>query len=297
MPTSVWIPITLVAAFLQNVRSYLQQRLTKDLSINAAAYVRFFYALPWAWVYVAFLDVELQRGLAEASFWGYCLTGGVSQILATSCLIASFAGGNFAVGTGLSKTEAAQAALFGLLLLGDTVSWTVCLGIAISFVGVLQLSGRVDIARLRGASLWYGLAAGAGFAVSAVSFRGASLVVMQTGSDTSVLQSAGLTLALTLSLQTLLLGLYLYLREPGSLTRVIRSWRPAVWIGATGMLASAGWFTAMTLVNAALVRALGQVELLFTLATSMWLLREKVSAREVSGVVFVVGGLLLLLSA
>ena len=35
---------------------------------------------------------------------------------------------------------------------------------------------------------------------------------------------------------------------------------PALGIGACGMLASVGWFTAMTLQNASYVRAVGQVE-------------------------------------
>ena len=43
---SLWLGITLVAAFLQNVRSLLQKRLTGRLSVNGAAYVRFIYAVP-----------------------------------------------------------------------------------------------------------------------------------------------------------------------------------------------------------------------------------------------------------
>jgi len=41
----LWIPLTLAAAFLQNLRSLLQKRLTGALSVNGAAYVRFCYAL------------------------------------------------------------------------------------------------------------------------------------------------------------------------------------------------------------------------------------------------------------
>jgi hypothetical protein len=90
------------------------------------------------------------------------------------------------------------------------------------------------------------------------------------------------------------MGAYLSLREPGELGRVLQSWREAVWVGLLGMVASAGWFTAMTLQNAGLVRALGQVELLFTFAPSLWLFRERVSAREVADALLIVLGLAVL---
>ena len=47
------------------------------------------------------------------------------------------------------------------------------------------------------------------------------------------------------------------------------------------MAASACWFTAMAMHNAAVVRAVGQIELPFTLVTSVWLLNERISRREV----------------
>ena len=48
------------------------------------------------------------------------------------------------------------------------------------------------------------------------------------------------------------------------------------------MIASAGWFTAMTIQNAAYVRALGQIELVFTFAASIFLFHERPNRIEVS---------------
>src|SRR3546814_20739121 len=59
------------------------------------------------------------------------------------------------------------------------------------------------------------------------------------------------------------MAVYMRIREPGQLTSVLRSWRVSVWVGVSGMAASAGWFTAMTIENAAYVRAVGQIELVF----------------------------------
>lgn len=288
----LWLGITLVAAFLQNVRSLLQKRLTGELSVNGAAYVRFLYALPFAWAYALWLWQGQFAGF-NAQFWLYVLTGAVAQIVATACLLQSFTTGNFAVGTAYSKTEAAQAALFGLVILGDAVNAWVIAGIGVSLAGVVLLSGQVRFTDLfkPNRAMWLGMAAGAGFAVSAIGFRGASLALAQG----DFLQRAGLTLVAAVSLQTLIMSSYLYFREPGQVQKALAAWRVALWVGVIGMVASAGWFTAMTLKNAAVVRAVGQVELLFTLITSVWLLGERLHRREVLGMILVVGGIWLLI--
>lgn len=287
----LWLGITLVAAFFQNVRSLLQKRLTGELSVNGAAYVRFLYAVPFAWVYVFWLWEGAPGGF-NLTFFLWVLIGAVAQIVATACLLASFTTGNFAVGTAYSKTEAAQAALFGLLVLGDGLSVWVLSGIAVSLVGVVLLSGNVHMRDLirPNRAMWLGLAAGTGFALSAVGFRGASLAL--DGGD--FLHRASLTVMVSVTLQTLIMGAYLLLREPGQMQKALASWRVAVWVGAIGMLASTGWFSAMTLASAAVVRAVGQVELLFTVMTSVWLLKERLQLREFVGMVLLVGGILLL---
>jgi len=289
----LWIPITVAAAFLQNVRSLLQKRLTGELSVNGASYVRFCYALPFAWAYVGLLAGTDSLPRPNAEFFTYCLAGGVGQIVGTACLIASFTRRNFAVGTAFSKTEVAQTALVGLVILGDEVSLAVMLGIVVSLVGVVLLAARISVSEVRriDKSMTLGLFAGAGFALAAVSFRGAALSLPEG----DFLVRAALTLAVTVSLQTLIMGAYLIAREPGELARVALAWRAALWVGLFGMVASAGWFSAMTLKNAAVVRALGQVELVFTFTTSVWFFKEVVGRREVIGVLLIVLGIYLLL--
>ena len=167
--------------------------------------------------------------------------------------------------------------MFGLLVLGDAIDVWVVSGIGVSLVGVFMLSGHYRSGELFRPNrvMLMGLISGAGFAVSAVCFRGASL-----GLDSgSVVERASLTVVTTVTLQTLIMGCYLRLREPGQLKSVAASWRAAVWIGAIGAVASAGWFTAMTLHNAAVVRAVGQVELLFAALTSVLFFGEHLRTR------------------
>ncbi|MEJ2087037.1 MAG: EamA family transporter [Gammaproteobacteria bacterium] len=289
----LWIPVTILAAFLQNLRSMLQKQATGNLSVNGASYTRFCFALPFVWLYLGWLG---SRGSLAAVHWpfaGYCLVGGVAQILGTASLLASFTHDNFSVGTAYSKTEVAQTALFGLILLGETLSATALAGVAVSFLGVVALSSRGRLGSLlRGnRALALGLLSGAGFAVAAVSYRAAALSLPEG----DFLVRAGTTLAATVTLQTVIMGSYLVAREPGELTKVLRSWRTSVWVGLLGGAASACWFTAMTLVNAGLVRALGQVELLFTFVAAVWFFRERVTVREIIGAVLIVLGIWLLL--
>jgi len=288
----LWLVITIAAAFAQNVRSLLQRRLIGDLSVNGAAYLRFLYAVPFAWVFAFWLWEGAPEGFTR-EFFAYVLVAAVAQIVATACLLASFGTGNFAVGTAFSKTEAAQAAIFGLLVLGDGLSVWVFFAIVVSLMGVVLLSGQLHWREILqpNRAMWLGLAAGAGFALSAVGFRGASLAL----AEGDFFHRAVLTVMVSVSLQTLLMGVYLILREPGQLRLALGSWRVAIWIGCIGMLASTAWFSAMTLTTAAVVRAVGQIELVFTVITSVWLLGERLRTKEVVGMVLVVFGIGLLL--
>ena len=300
-----WIPLTLFAAFAQNLRSLLQKQLTGRLSVTGAMATRFLYAVPFALLYLSVLSHVLQAPLpqAHAAFVGWCLLGGVAQILGTQFLVATFEHRNFAVGTAYSKTETVQAAIFGAVLLGEGIDVPTGIAIGVSLCGVLLFStARAplrpgEVARSLATGLFSavgarGIASGAGFAVSAVSYRAASTSLV----GHEPLMQAAYTLACVTLLQSLLLLVYLRAREPATLGAVRAAWRHAVWVGIAGMLASAGWFTAMTLGPVADVRTLGQVELLFTFLTAVFWFRERVRTNEVIGVLLLVAGIVVLLA-
>ena len=108
---------------------------------------------------------------------------------------------------------------------------------------------------------------------------------------------AGFTLACVIVLQTVVLSVYLAVREPGQLMATVRAWRAALWVGLSGMAASAGWFTAMTIEPVAHVRALGQIELVFTFIAAHFFFKERSTRLEIGGILLVVGGILILLLA
>ncbi len=286
-----WIILSIAAAAFQTLRFMLQKHLSMGaLSAGGATLSRFLYSVPFivalTLVYLAVNGAAVAR--RAPIFWGYAVVGGLSQILATWCVVALFAERNFAVGITLKKTEVVQTALVGLLILGDRVSAVGMGAILLGLVGVLILSETPGLKgrgwrSLGSRAVGLGLASGAFFAVSAVGYRGATLAI---GSDDPLLR-AGLTLAVVTVMQTAALSLWLMWREPGQVARVIAARRTAIWMGLTGMAGSLCWFTAFTLENAAMVFAVGQVEVIFSLFASVWFFGERVSAREGLGIALI----------
>ncbi len=294
----LWVSITIAAAFFQNLRSALQRHLTGRLSTEGSTSVRFIFSVPFVVFYVILLiDVGgLSLPGPNPVFLAYGFVGGTTQILATVCLIRSFSLGTFAVGTALSKTETVQAAMFGAVLLGETVSRAGLVGIVVCLIGVLLLAAPNRTVTGAGNGLLsrgslFGLASGSLFAVAAVSYRGAALAL----ADTHFAMQAAYTQLWVTLFQAAVMVVYLLLREPGQLTRIAGAWRVSLLVGASGMLASAGWFTAMALQQAAYVRAVGQIELVFTFVVSWVWFRERMRAKHGIGVVLIVAGIVLLL--
>jgi drug/metabolite transporter (DMT)-like permease len=138
-----------------------------------------------------------------------------------------------------------------------------------------------------------GLAAGAMFALSAVGYRGAILSLGLPG----YVIAAIFTLAVGLLIQSVLLSLYLVLRSPEVLLAIVRAWRPSLFAGFMGALASQFWFLAFALASAASVRTLALIEVLFAQAISRLMFRQAVSSREMTGIVLIVAGVALLMWA
>ena len=296
----LWVPITIAAAFCQNARSALQKHLTGRLTTLGAAYVRFLYAWPFAVIYVVALEGWGGMALPEPNrlFLVYAVLGGVAQIIFTGLLIRLFSFRNFAVGTTYSKTEVVLVAVLGFLILGDGITLAAAFAIAIAACGVIVLSaGQTKITAvalvtgLAEKATLIGLASGAFLGASVVFYRGAALALGHDG----VVMAAAYTLAVAVVIQTVIMGAYLAVKEPAPLRDVFVQWRWSLAVGIAGALASACWFTAFTMQNAAYVRALGQIELVFTFAASVFFFREKTNRIEVVGIALVVAGILVLI--
>lgn len=286
-----WIWISCAAALAQTIRFMLQKHMAgAGLSASGATFARFVYSAPLiAAGTLIYARVSGQvPDMPTGAFWGYAALGGFMQILATVAVVRLFAMRNFVVGVTLMKTEVLQAAVIGLVLLGDRLSAPVILAILIGMAGVLFMSegsatGLRRLTRGLDRTAMLGLASGAMFGVSAVCYRGATLSV-ESG-DAAL--RAGLTLACVTAMQTLAMVLWFGFRDRGQIGKVMRSWRKSGLIGLTSMLGSYGWFTAFSLQQAALVKAVAQVELVFSIIASVVFLGERITPREWAGMALI----------
>ncbi|MCB1390137.1 MAG: DMT family transporter [Rhodobacteraceae bacterium] len=281
-----WVLVTLAAAGVQTLRFTLQKRLKGlGLSTGGATFSRFLFAAPLALAGLGLMLAVEQASLPPLSvrFWVFACLGGLGQIVATFCTVALFSERSFAVGIAFTKTETVQVAVFSALLLGEGVSAAGLAAILVGAVGVVLLS-RPPQGWRRGGVLnratVLGILAGGLFGLSAIGYRGATLQI----DHPDALFRATAALAMATSFQASAMALWLRWREPGEITRVLGTWRATSLVGVTGVLGSLGWFTAFAMQNAAYVRSLGQVELIYSILVSALVFRERPGHTELVGI-------------
>jgi drug/metabolite transporter (DMT)-like permease len=235
----LWIPITLAAAFLQNLRSAAQKHLKGVMGTTGATFVRFGFGFPFALAFVGLLHVGFGHPLPapNANFYVWAVVGGLAQIAATFLLVYLFSFRNFAVGTAYSRTEPAQAALFGLLFLGARVTPGALAAIAISVFGVMLISvahtaitARTLVTSVFTRNALIGLASGTGFGIAAVAYRASSLSL----GGPNFLMQAAYTLAVVILFQTVVMLGWMAWLDRREFARIARAWKPSLFVGLVG---------------------------------------------------------------
>ncbi len=290
MASWAWIPIVVGAAFMQTIRNAAQRSLVTELGTLAATLVRFLYGLPFA---LAWLLLVLGFSGAGAPHWpdfssaylAWLAGGAVSQLAATALLLLAMKQRNFIVGVTFSKTEVLQVGVFGVVALQELPTVGAAIAMVVATLGVVLLSlprePGTALANWRGNAAWFGLASGACFALASVSYRGAAL--QWPGAPAWLVGALGV-----------LLGGWLWLRQPGTMAAIGRAWRLSTVAGSMGAMASIGWMTATALRPAVDVRTLGLVEVLFSYLVSRRLFREQISRKELAGLLLVGAGVLVI---
>lgn len=289
----LWAVFTVIAAFFQTLRNATQRELTRDLGTVGATHVRFLFGFPFALIFL--LGLVLGTGVPLPrpgwAFWPWVIDGAFAQVAATALMLVAMGERSFVVTIAYLKTEPIQVAIFGLIFLGDRVSLPMTISILVATAGVLIMStkpGRM-IGGIRPTLI--GLASGGMFALSAVGFRGAILDLRLP----NFVMAATFTLVIGLLMQAVTLSLYLLLRAPAVLASIARAWKPSLFAGFMGALASQFWFLAFALATAASVRTLALVEVLFAQLVARFAFGQKTTAREAVGMVLVVAGVVLLI--
>lgn len=306
-----WIFFTVFAAFMQTIRTAGQKKLGVAFSPMGNTAVRYLFSLPWAllYVYLLWLSQDIfqisatNQSVASSNFsqieWNrpffiYGLIASICQIIATAMLVVLLNTRNFAAGTLFSKSEVMLTAIIGALFFAETLSikgWT---GIVLCTIGLLVLgfvkTNSISLGNTFSQSSLLGFGSGLGFALTALYIREAT----HTLAVSPYLASA-LCLVYMVSLQSILMIIYLVVYEPKQFTEMKRQWGKACFIGVTSILGSIGWFTAVSLVQASSVRAVGQIELLFAIIITRVFFKESPSRQEWLGIFITVLGIALVI--
>ena len=298
----LWIWVTIGAAISQTVRSAYQKKLKTPIGDLGASYVRFSYAVPfaviWMFAYSGWSGVPLPS--LNVPFLIWVTLAGVTQIIFTVLLVTMFSHRSFAAGAAFLKTEVIQAAIFEAIILGHLVNFQVGLAIVIGVAAVMLLSlakAKLTFANLRTALFTrqtaIGLASGAFLGFCTVAYRAAS----DSLDSDDLLTRASFTAAVSVIIQSVLMGVWMLRRAPDELKKTFIYWRDSSIVGLSGAISTACWFTAFSLYAVAPVRAVGQIELLFVLGISFFFFREKPTRTELMAIILLVVSIVMVLLA
>ena len=296
----LWVIATIFAAITQTIRSAIQRQMQPILGDDGASYIRFLYALPFALLMLYGYGVFAGVGLPDTNwqFWLWVNIAALTQILFTVLLIRMFSRRSFAAGTAFSKTEVLQAALLEIIILGVMVSLLTGFAIVLGVVAVILLSfaksaktPQAILASLVSRSSLIGLASGTFLGLCTVSYKVAA--VSLTGSDLfmRVLYTGGVATLI----QVAVMGVWMAFFTRQQFIASFVHWRGSIWAGFFGALSTVGWFTAFVLQSVAAVRAVGQIELLITLAISIFWFKEQSNRLEVFAIVMLTISIIMVL--
>jgi len=293
----LWAVFTVTAAGSQTARNAMQKELTATLGTVGATHVRFLFGFPFAVVFL--IAVSLATGTAPpvpgVGSLAWTAAGAGAQFVATALMLQAMESRSFVVAIAYTKTEPVLVLIFAVLFLADIPTVLTVAAVIVATGGVLLMSWPTSAAKRE--DLWrtsaLGIGSGAMFAISAVAYRGG----IQTNGAGNFIVAASTTLVVALALQTLAVSLILVLRRPETLRAIARMWRPSMTAGFMGALASQFWFLAFAIQNAASVRTLGLVEILFAQIVTRRLFKQDTSRIEMAGIALLVLGVILILRA
>lgn len=174
-----------------------------------------------------------------------------------------------------------MAGLFAAMFFQDYLSTFGWVAVGLGVAGIVLLS-KIDIKQLSTMpkqAFFYGIGSGVLFAITSLCLREASLIL-----NLSLLLSASITLVFMLILQSAICFSIIKKTQGEQLIK-IKSYQKTVWfVGITSALGSIGWFSAMSLQQVAIVKTLGQLEVVFMLLLSVFYFKEKISLQELCGI-------------
>lgn len=293
-----WIVVTILAAFFQNLRFTLQKNINRKVSTFSSSYVRFVFSLPFTIIlfFLYFQNLEIiEVSVNNLNFVIYVILGSISQIIFTFILLYLFQFSNFIIGTSLSKTEVIQIAILEFIILGDKLNALTLSGIFVSMLGVIIFSVKninLFFKNLFSKTTIIGILSGFFLGLSVVLYRGAALSLENLDLN---FEKALCTLFFGVTFQTLIMTIYILIFQRDQFKKLYENRYQCLAAGFSGFIATLSWFYAFTLIQSSFVRALGQIELVFSYFSSIIIFKEKIKLIEILGILIFVLGVTIML--
>ena len=296
----LWVVFTIAAAATQALRTAVQRRMTATLGNLGASYIRFSYAFPIAWLFCVLYGSYGGTAFPDlpAIFWFWINLAALTQVIFTILLVQLFSHRSFAAAVAFSKTEVLQSAIFEALILGVIVTVQTGVAIALGVFATVLLSfakANLAVANLR-ATLFsrqvaIGLAAGAFLGFCTVCY-GAALHSMVGG---DVIGNAMYAAAIGTTIQAVCFGIYIFIARREQFIASFVEWRQCGIAGVWAATTSVCWFAGFALYSVAPVRAVGQIELLFSVGFSVLYFKERVSRVELTAIALLATSIIMVL--
>jgi drug/metabolite transporter (DMT)-like permease len=297
LPAWLWAVFTVIASGAQTARNAMQRDLVGSVGTQGATYVRFLFGLPFATLFLIAesLILDLPVPTPDLRALGWAAVGALMQTVATALMLLAMRDRSFVVTIAFTKTEPIIIALLSIVLLGEFPTRMTVIAIVVATVGVLLMSlPRPSLtgdghAGFRPALI--GLASGACFGFSSTGYRGAVIALQSP----SFIMTATTALFIGLVIQCLTILVWLLARDRALLMSILRAWRPSLFAGFMGALASQFWFLAFAITNPTRVRTLALIEVPFAQVVSRRVFKQRMTPAEIAGMALIVIGVILLM--
>jgi drug/metabolite transporter (DMT)-like permease len=296
-----WIFLTLCATILQTFRNIEQKKLGQKLDLLSASWSRFILPFP-----IAILTVILTIKNIDHNFFYYCAICAIFQIFGNSLMVKTLQSKNFSVGIAFYKTEALQVAIVGVIIFNQHVSLVTILAIIIATIGIIMISnlkfkhGKKEFFKsLKSPSTGFGLLSGFCFSITGYNLKFATANLVNQG--LSQINSGLLTLMWVIFLQNLFYILIksLQKRFKNDLKNIFNAENKSTFFkaGFFSFCGSVCWFCAYSFGDVILIKTLGQIEIIFALLVSHFMMKEKNNLTQIIGIFLVLIGIIVTITS
>ena len=295
-----WVLLTAIASLSQTLRSVFQKNLIEDVGVLISAYSRFIFALPFVTLLAVFFldnqELVILKNLSSTA-WFFLIAASICQILFTIILIKLFTLRSFAIGVAFSKTEVIQTTLLEIIIVGFILTSQVLSAIIIGFIGMLFMSNQKLIGNMRYNKLFFkqvtlGVSCGIFLGLSSVLYK----VSLDSVTSDLIYKKVLILSFLALAFQSAIFGIYILVIEGAqNALKLMLIWKRGLPVGFFACAATFCWFYAFSLVDATLVRAVGQLEIVFSVLISFIFYKERITGFEFIGMSLITISILALL--